>query len=269
MIKKSKMPLLMGILNVTPDSFSDGGQFNSLEKAVLQADLMLAQGADIIDVGGESTRPNATPVSLQEELDRVIPVIHALRSQFDIPISIDTRHAIVMREAINAGAAMINDVNALQGEHAVHTAAELNVPVCLMHMQGTPGTMQQNPVYENVVTDIFNFFTARVDACIKAGIKRENIMIDPGFGFGKTFDHNVMLLRELQQFKNLELPLLVGLSRKTWIGIATQQGPSDRLAGSLAAAILATQKGADILRVHDVGATRDALRILYEVEKND
>ncbi|MGA2654358.1 MAG: dihydropteroate synthase [Gammaproteobacteria bacterium] len=257
----------MGILNVTPDSFSDGGQFNTIDKALLQADLMLAQGADIIDVGGESTRPNATPVSLQEELDRVIPVVSALRTRFNVPISIDTRHAKVMREAINAGAAMINDVNALQGENALTTAAELNVPVCLMHMQGTPGTMQQNPVYQNVVTDIIEFLNQRIDACIKAGIKREHIVIDPGFGFGKTFEHNVILLKELQQFNILQLPLLVGLSRKTWIGVATEQGTSDRLAGSLAAAIIAVQKGAHILRVHDVGATRDALRILKAVSE--
>jgi dihydropteroate synthase len=265
-IKKST-PLIMGILNVTPDSFSDGGQFNTIDKALLQADLMLAQGADIIDVGGESTRPNATPVSLQEELDRVIPVVSALRTRFNVPISIDTRHAKVMREAINAGAAMINDVNALQGENALTTAAELNVPVCLMHMQGTPGTMQQNPVYQNVVTDIIEFLNQRIDACIKAGIKREHIVIDPGFGFGKTFEHNVILLKELQQFNILQLPLLVGLSRKTWIGVATEQGTSDRLAGSLAAAIIAVQKGAHILRVHDVGATRDALRILKAVSE--
>lgn len=255
----------MGVLNVTPDSFSDGGQFNSLDKAILQADLMLAQGANIIDIGGESTRPNATPVSLQEELDRVIPVISALRARFDVTISIDTRQAQVMREAVNTGAAMINDVNALQSENALNTASELSVPVCLMHMQGTPQTMQQNPTYDNVVTDIIDFLTQRVNACITAGIKREHIIIDPGFGFGKTFEHNVMLLRELKQLTTLKLPLLVGLSRKTWIGIATHQAPSDRLAGSLAAAIIAVQNGANILRVHDVGATRDALRILQAV----
>ncbi len=258
---------IMGILNVTPDSFSDGGQFNSLDKAILQTDLMLAQGADIIDVGGESTCPNAIPVSLQEELDRVIPVISALRTRFDIRISVDTRHAEVMTEAVKAGASMINDVNALQNEHTLHIAAQLNIPVCLMHMQGTPSTMQQNPVYENVTADIIEFLKQRVEACIKAGIARENIIIDPGFGFGKTYEHNLILLRELKQFKTLQQPLLVGLSRKTWIGVATQQGPQERLAGSLAAAILAVQQGANILRVHDVGATRDALRILFAVNE--
>jgi dihydropteroate synthase len=261
------MPLLMGILNVTPDSFSDGGQFNSLDKAILQTDLMLAQGADIIDVGGESTRPNATPVSLQEEFDRVIPVISALRTRFDVRISVDTRHAQIMTEAVKAGASMINDVNALQNENTLNTVAKLNMPVCLMHMQGEPGNMQQNPVYENVTADIIAFLKQRVEACIKAGIARENIIIDPGFGFGKTYEHNLILLRELKQFKTLQLPLLVGLSRKTWIGVATHQPPQERLAGSLAAAILAAQQGANILRVHDVGATRDALRILCAVNE--
>ncbi len=264
------MPSLMGVLNVTPDSFSDGGQFNRLDKALAHADLMLAQGADIIDVGGESTRPNAHPVSLQEELDRVLPIITALRSRFDVPISIDTRHAQVMREAVNAGASIINDVNALQGPDTLQTAAELKMPVCLMHMQGTPGNMQQNPVYQDVVAEIIEFLQQRIAVCIHAGILRENIIIDPGFGFGKTYEHNLILLRELKQFKQLGLPLLVGLSRKTWIGVATHQPPNERLAGSLAAAILAAQQGATILRVHDVGATKDALRVLCAVsEKQD
>ncbi len=263
-----KMPRIMGVLNVTPDSFSDGGQFYQLDKALLQAEHMLAQGADIIDVGGESTRPQATPVTIEEELKRVIPVIQALRARFDAPISIDTRHAIVMREAIAAGAFMINDVNALQGEHALTTCAALQVPVCLMHMQGTPATMQQDPHYDNVVEDIIAFLQARVEACLIAGILRENIIIDPGFGFGKTYEHNLTLLRELKKFSALQLPLLVGLSRKTWIGVATHKSPNERLAGSLAAALLAAQQGADILRVHDVGATKDVLRVWHEVNKD-
>ncbi|MFA6037743.1 MAG: dihydropteroate synthase [Legionellales bacterium] len=262
------MPLLMGVLNVTPDSFSDGGQFNCLDKALLHADLMLAQGADIIDIGGESTRPNATPISVQEELDRVLPIISALRSRFDIPISIDTRHAQVMREAVHMGASIINDVNALQGFDTLKTAAELNVKICLMHMQGTPSTMQENPVYQNVVTDIIEFLQDRVEACVNAGILRENIIVDPGFGFGKTYEHNVILLRELKQFQQLHLPLLVGLSRKAWIGLATQKPAHERLAGSIAAAVLAAQHGATILRVHDVGATRDALKVLCAVSEN-
>jgi dihydropteroate synthase len=265
--QSSSMPLLMGVLNVTPDSFSDGGQFNCLDTALLQADLMLAQGADIIDVGGESTRPNATSVPLQEELDRVLPIIIALRSRFDIPISIDTRHAMVMREAVSAGASMINDVHALQGPDALTIAAQLQVPVCLMHMQGEPGTMQDNPSYHDVVAQIMQFLQDRIAACVAAGIKRENIVVDPGFGFGKTYEHNLILLRTLKQFKSFQLPLLVGLSRKTWIGVATKKGPEGRLAGSLAAAILATQQGANILRVHDVGATRDALRVLCAVSE--
>lgn len=259
------MPLLMGVLNVTPDSFSDGGQFNQLDKAVLQADLMLAQGADIIDVGGESTRPNAQPVSIQEEMDRVLPVISALRARFDIPISIDTRHAAVMRQAVSAGAQMINDVNALQGPDSLTTARDLKVPVCLMHMQGEPQNMQQNPNYSDVVLDIYQFLHERIKACLAAGILQENIMIDPGFGFGKTYEHNLQLLRSLKKFNELKQPLLVGLSRKTWIGVATHQPANERLAGSLAAAVLAAQQGVNILRVHDVGATRDALRVWYAV----
>lgn len=263
------MPRIMGILNVTPDSFADGGRFNSIEKALQQAEQLIAQGADIIDVGGESTRPGAPNVSLQEELDRVIPIISALRTRCDIPISIDTRKAQVMREAISNGANMINDVNALSSEGALEAAAQLQVPVCLMHMQGEPASMQHHPQYENIVDEIIVFFQERIATCLAAGIVRDNIILDPGFGFGKTYVHNLILLRALKQFKTLQLPLLVGLSRKAWIGIATaKQDPQARVAGSIAAALIAAQNGADILRVHDVGATKEALQILQAVNED-
>ncbi len=258
-------PKIMGILNVTPNSFSDGGCFDTLNKAIVHAETLHQEGADIIDIGGESTHPGAVPISIQEELDRVIPVIEALRKRIDSPLSIDTRHAEVMRAAIHAGATMINDVNALRGEDAQTTAAALSVPVCLMHMQGEPQTMQQDPRYTDVVQEIYDFFTQRMSACVSAGIKREQIIIDPGFGFGKTYEHNLQLLRGLKKFKELQCPILVGLSRKAWIGVATGKPLHERLPGSLAAAVLAAQYGADIIRVHDVGATRDALDILNAV----
>lgn len=257
----------MGILNITPDSFSDGGKFHAFDAALKQAEIMHQEGADYLDIGGESTHPGAQPVSLQQELDRVLPVIEALHARIDVPISIDTRHAQVMHAAVAAGASFINDVNALRGENALETAAALKVPVCLMHMQGEPRTMQQNPQYDDVVQDIYTFFTDRINACLNAGIAREHLVLDPGFGFGKTFAHNVQLLAHLKQLTTLQLPILVGLSRKTWIGLATDKPPMQRLAGSLAAAILAVQQGAQILRVHDVGATKDALQIWHVVCK--
>jgi dihydropteroate synthase len=266
-LSPSTMPRIMGILNVTPDSFSDGGRFNHVARALMQAQMMQQEGADFIDIGGESTHPGASPVSIQEELDRVLPVIDALRTHIQIPISIDTRHATVMKAAVQAGASMINDVYALRGADALETAAALKVPVCLMHMQGEPQTMQKAPHYQNVVQEIYDFLQERVAACLAAGISRDHIAIDPGFGFGKTYEHNLQLLHAFNQFTKLQLPVLAGLSRKAWIGVATGKPATERLAGSLAAAVLAAQQGVAILRVHDVGATKDALKVLCAVKE--
>lgn len=263
-------PYLMGILNVTPDSFSDGGLFINKDPAIRHVQQMIAEGADIIDVGGESTRPGATAVSVDEECQRVIPVIKAIREVTDIPVSIDTGKAEVMQESIFAGASMINDVNALRAENAVNVAAKLDVPVCLMHMQGEPRSMQHSPSYENVVQEVKDFISQRVEVCLDAGIKRENIIIDPGFGFGKTLEHNLSLFKHLDEFKSLNLPLLVGVSRKSMIGAVLDNAPADkRLYGSVALATLATWLGAKILRVHDVKATADALKLCHAVMQSD
>jgi dihydropteroate synthase len=256
----------MGILNVTPDSFSDGGDFISPEVAVRRALRMVEEGADIIDVGGESTRPGARPVSVQEELDRVIPVIGALGSELDLPISIDTGKAPVMQEAVAAGAGMINDVMALRGAGALEAAQRCGVPVCLMHMQGEPRTMQANPHYVDVVGDIREFFEDRITACGDAGIPRQRLLLDPGFGFGKTLGHNLTLLKNLQAFSGTGLPLLVGISRKSMIGAILDDALVDeRLFGSVAAAVLAAERGASVIRVHDVKATADALSVVRAV----
>ena len=259
----------MGILNVTPDSFSDGGCFLRLEDAVRRALAMEAQGAAVIDVGGESTRPGAPEVGLEEELERVIPVIEALQKVLKVPISVDTSKPEVMREAVAAGAGLINDVNALRAEGAVETAAELGVPVCLMHMQGTPRTMQQAPAYEDVVAEVKSFFEERMRACAEAGIPRERLLLDPGFGFGKTLEHNLALLRNLGAFTLLGRPLLVGLSRKSMLGAITGRETGGRLAASLAAAVLAVERGALLVRVHDVAETVDALRVAMAVTKGE
>ncbi len=252
----------MAVLNTTPDSFSDGGQFNSPATAVAQAELMMQQGADIIDVGGESTRPGAAEVSIDDELRRVLPVIEAIRRSSDICISIDTSKPEVMCAAVDAGANIINDVNGLRAEGALAACAQLNVPVCVMHMQGEPRTMQADPQYQNVIDDITQFFEQRIQACVEAGIKRENIILDPGFGFGKTLQHNLQLLKNLQDFQVFDLPLLAGLSRKSMLGqIIGDELPENRLHASVAAAVLARVNGAKILRVHDVQATRDALKV--------
>jgi dihydropteroate synthase len=251
---------VMGILNVTPDSFSDGGRFSHHASALQHALQMITEGADIIDIGGESTRPQAEPVTEQAELERVIPVIEAIRRESDILISIDTSKAAVMREAVTAGADIVNDVMALRGEGALAAAAELQVPVCLMHMQGEPRTMQAAPQYADVVNEVKAFLQQRIDACLKAGIAREQLWIDPGFGFGKTVAHNLELLRHLQSFKDLGLPILVGLSRKSMIGALLNNLPvTERLPASLALAVMAAQSGANIIRVHDVKATVEAL----------
>ena len=259
------VPSVMGILNVTPDSFSDGGRYNNLDQALLQAESMAADGAAIIDVGGESTRPGSSGVSQQEELDRVIPVIEAVRSATDVPISIDTSKAVVMREAVAAGATMINDVYALRGEGALEAAAALGVPVCVMHMQGEPRTMQENPAYDDVVAEVGAFLEQRIEACLAAGIAEEVIVVDPGFGFGKTRDHNIRLLANLRQLRARERPVLVGVSRKTTLGDLTGREVRDRMPASVAAAVIAVTNGAAIVRAHDVRETVDALRVAQAV----
>lgn len=259
-------PRIMGILNVTPDSFSDGGDFVSHDVALRRAGAMVAEGADFLDIGGESTRPGAQAVSEQEELDRVIPVIEAIASEIPVPISVDTSKATVMRQAVAAGAGLINDVMGLRDAGALAAARELDVPVCLMHMQGMPRTMQHDPQYRDVVADVMEFLQARVDACLTAGIPRERLLLDPGFGFGKSLQHNLALLRHLDRFKALQLPLLVGISRKSMIGMVLADAPVDqRLFGGLACAVMAVERGAAIIRTHDVKATADAARMAYAV----
>jgi dihydropteroate synthase len=260
-------PRVMGVLNVTPDSFSDGGDFLSPDAAVRQAERMLEEGADVIDIGGESTRPGAPPVPAAEEIARVVPVIAAVFKRVPIPVSVDTSKPEVMRAAVDAGAGLINDVRALRLPGALETVAACGVPVCLMHMQGEPGTMQQAPAYADVVAEVAAFLAARVDACVAAGTARGRILVDPGFGFGKTLAHNLALLAGLQAVGRLGLPVLVGLSRKSVIGALTGRAVGERLAGSLAAAVLAVERGARLVRVHDVAATVDALRVAWAVRE--
>ena len=257
-------PLVMGIVNVTPDSFSDGGKFLVRDQAIAHARKLIEDGADILDIGGESTRPGAAAASLQLELDRVMPVLQALVGE-GVPISIDTQKAAVMQAAILAGAAMINDVNALQADGAIAACAAANVAVCLMHMRGSPQTMQQHPDYADVVSEVSDFLTTRVATCEAAGIARERIVIDPGFGFGKTVEHNFTLLRQLRKLVVLGSPVLAGYSRKSSLGAVTGRPVEERLAASLTAAIIATQNGATILRVHDVRETVDALKVMAAV----
>lgn len=254
-------PLVMGILNVTPDSFSDGGRFQRLDDALRQVDRMVNDGADLLDIGGESTRPGAEAVSQEAEISRTIPVIEAIASRFDIPISIDTSKPAVMQAAADAGVSMINDVNALREPGAVELAARLNIPVCLMHMQGRPRSMQQNPAYQDVVMEIRDFLLQRADACVQAGIPQQQILLDPGFGFGKALEHNLALLKHLGAFVDTGFPVLVGLSRKSMLGQLTGRDVQERLAGSLAVGMLALEEGAGILRVHDVAETVDILKI--------
>ena len=255
----------MGILNTTPDSFSDGGLFLSAGKAVDHARRMIDEGADILDIGGESTRPGAGAVSTQQELDRVIPVIESLAVRFDTPLSIDTSKAAVMQQAISAGAAMINDVRALREEGALQAAVQGNVPVCLMHMQGEPRTMQQNPQYENVVVDVRTFLSERVQACVDAGLSKQDLVLDPGFGFGKTQTQNFTLLNQLDAIRVDGLPILAGLSRKSMIGQTLDLPVEERVHASVGLALMAVWNGANIVRVHDVKATHDALRMVEAV----
>lgn len=261
-------PLIMGVVNVTPDSFSDGGQFFDARSAIDHARQLVEEGADLLDIGGESSRPGAAPLPLDEELRRVMPVLEACVT-FGKPVSIDTYKPEVMRAAAQAGASMLNDIWAFQREHALEMAlgaAEQGVALCAMHMQRDPATMQDNPHYANVTAEVKGFLAARVEGFLRAGVPRDQIVIDPGFGFGKTVAHNMQLLRELQSFTSLGVPVLAGLSRKSSIGSITgRKVPQERVYGSVAAALIAAQNGATILRVHDVAATRDALAILAAV----
>jgi len=256
---------IMGILNTTPDSFSDGGLFRSVSTAVDHAARMIAEGADIIDIGGESTRPGASPVSVDEEMERVIPVIEAVSQRFSATISIDTSKAEVMESAVNAGAGMINDVRALTEAGALEAAAKLAVPVCLMHMQGQPETMQEKPEYSDVTAEVRNFLSQRVDQCLQAGINMSNLILDPGFGFGKTQKQNFRLLNELDDIRLSGLPILAGLSRKSMIGQTLGIEVNERLYASIALALLAMRNGANILRVHDVRETCEAIRMVEAV----
>jgi dihydropteroate synthase len=257
-----KRPLLMGILNITPDSFSDGGQYLNLDEALKRAHQMIEEGVDIIDIGGESTRPGSEPVSVDEELKRITPIIEALKKKSDIAISVDTYKPQVMKAVIDLDVAMINDVYALSQPGAIDTIKHSNVGICLMHMQGTPKTMQVNPHYTNVVSEVKLFLDARVKHLISEGIDKSRMILDPGFGFGKTFEHNIALLQNLESFESIELPLLVGLSRKSFIRKILNDDYDDHLSGSISAAIFSVIKGAKILRVHDVKETKSALKII-------
>ena len=258
-------PLIMGIVNITPDSFSDGGAFLDANRAIDQAHRLVEEGADILDLGAESTRPGAAPVTIAEELDRLLPVLTGL-VKLDIPISVDTLKPAVMREALGAGASMINDVSALRAAEAIEAVANTDAAVCVMHMQGEPRTMQADPVYADVVSEVDTFLRERIAALSIAGIANDRIVIDPGFGFGKNLDHNLALLRALSQFRRAGVAVMAGLSRKSMLGRITGRPAGDRLSASVAAALLAVQRGADIVRVHDVAATRDALAVWSAVK---
>ena len=260
-------PVVMGVLNVTPDSFSDGGRFLDPGEAVRQARRLAAEGAALVDVGGESTRPGAEPVEAAEELDRVIPVIAAIVAELDVPVSVDTSKPEVMEAALEAGASMVNDVLALRATGALEVVAASGAAVCLMHMQGSPRSMQADPRYDDVVQDVHHFLSERVAACEAAGMDRSRLVVDPGFGFGKSLAHNLALLDGLEDFMHDGLPVLVGLSRKSMIGQITGRPVDERLAGSVALAALAVERGASIVRAHDVAATLDAVRIAAAVRQ--
>jgi len=270
---KFDTPKVMGILNATPDSFSDGGQFNSVEAALVQAQGFYDAGAMFIDVGGESTRPGASEVSVDEELSRVIPIIEAINSNIDVVISIDTSKPQVMQEAVNAGASLINDVRALRLPGALETAAKLaqihNVPSCIMHMKGNPKDMQDDPLYLNIVQEVTQFFELRIAQCVAAGFSYNQLMIDPGFGFGKTLDNNYQLLKHLASFSQFDMPLLSGTSRKSMIGNLLDKPTEQRLAGSITTATLAANAGASIIRAHDVEETMDVVKIVGKLQAVD
>ena len=259
---------IMGVINTTPDSFSDGGLYADHYKALEHARKLIDEGADILDIGGESTRPGAAEVAVDEEIRRTIPLIEAIRQFSDIPLSIDTSKPSVMRAAAGAGADIINDVWALRRDGALQAAAESDLMVCLMHMQGTPDSMQQDPRYENVVAEVAQFLQQRIDVAIDAGIARERLIIDPGFGFGKTLAQNLQLLDSLSEFTLFGLPLLVGISRKSMLGQITGKKVDDRLSASLSAAVIAAMSGANIIRVHDVTETKDAVAIVQAIQNN-
>jgi dihydropteroate synthase len=264
-------PHVMGILNITPDSFSDGGELLAnngrvnLDKVLQRAEQMQVAGASFLDIGGESTRPGAIKVSLQEEMDRVLPLVEQIRAKVDICISVDTSSPELMQAAIEAGVALINDVRALQKPGALEVLAASTVPVCLMHMRGEPENMQNQPVYEDVLAEVRHFLQSRIDACVQAGIGRDRIIIDPGFGFGKTLEHNLELLNRLYEFKQLELPLLIGISRKRMLGAVTGKSEKERLVAGIAAGVIALMQGVSIIRTHDVAETVDAVKLYQAV----
>lgn len=260
-------PVVMGILNVTPDSFSDGGRYTERDAALRQAERMLAEGAAIIDVGGESTRPGAAPVSEQQELDRVVPVVEALSRELDALVSVDTSTPAVIRAVAGAGAGLINDVRSLRRPGALQAAVDTGLPVCVMHMLGEPGNMQNDPHYDDVTGEVIDFLAERVRLCERAGIPREHLLVDPGFGFAKTAAHNLQLLAELEQLARLELPILVGLSRKSLFAQVLERPVSERLPGSLAAAVMCVERGALIVRAHDVKETVDGVRFAHAVQQ--
>lgn len=255
-------PQVMGILNVTPDSFSDGGTHNTPDKALEHARKMIAEGATIIDIGGESTRPGAAEVSPEQEAERVIPVVTAIARESDVWISVDTSKALVIREAANAGAHILNDIRSFSEPGALQAAAQSGLPVCVMHMQGEPRTMQRAPHYQNVVREVYTYLEAQVARCVAAGIEKNHIILDPGFGFGKTLAHNYQLLDKLDLFHHLGLPVLAGMSRKSMIGQLMDIPPDERVAGSVACAVIAAMKGAQIIRVHDVKETVQAMKVV-------
>ncbi len=261
-------PVVMGILNVTPDSFSDGGRFTERDAALRQAERMLADGAAIIDVGGESTRPGAAPVSEQQELDRVVPVVEALTSELDALVSVDTSTAAVIRGAAAAGAGMINDVRALRRSGALDAAAASGLPVCLMHMRGEPGNMQDDPRYQDVTAEVVDFLRQRIAACGQVGIPRERLLVDPGFGFAKTVAHNLTLMHEMAALQELALPILIGISRKSLFGKLLGRDVNERLPASLAAAVMCVDRGAMIVRAHDVKETVDVVRFAHAVRQS-
>ena len=265
-------PVIMGVINVTPDSFSDGatlyrGSSLDIERAMTRAREMVASGAAILDIGGESTRPGASPVSVNEEMDRVLPLVARIAAELETVISVDTSTPVLMREAANAGAGLLNDVRALTREGALEAAAAANVPICLMHMQGEPGNMQVAPHYDDVVEDVCEYLQSRIASCERQGIARNRLLLDPGFGFGKSVTHNLKLLRELPRLAAIGLPLVVGLSRKSLIGKLLGREVGQRLPASLALAVLAAQRGAAVIRTHDVAATVDAVSMLMALEE--
>ena len=254
-------PKIMGVLNITPDSFSDGGKYQSLDHALSACEKMIDEGASIIDVGGESTKPGSSPIEAGIQIDRVIPVIQSIKKNFDTIVSVDTGDPVVMREAIKNGAEIVNDVYALKNTVDMDFLSGENKAICLMHMRGSPSTMQENPVYDDLMTEIKDFLEERINFCLRAGKNRESLIIDPGFGFGKTLRHNILLLKNIEQLKYLKVPICIGISRKSFIGKITNKTINERLYGSLGATLIALQNGANIIRTHDVGPTKDIINL--------